>query len=212
MSNRLICLNASITLSKKFSTLSHVNAKYNYSLQSVLTLLLPNRNVMTKFEWPEEKSLQEMTIQQFNLKLMSNQSTCLNASITLSKLPIMMQTQIQSTNMRWGGTTLKSLQPCLVPILNITIPHYWLSHYNWYEARVGGPKYYAVNLISRLFLYLFYIRWAPSPSTTTQTHNKHRHHGGGAACLSSGIDLMIPCRPRGGWPCTYIVQGCYWRI
>jgi hypothetical protein len=34
------------------------------------------------------------------LNLMRNQSTCLNASITVSKLPIMMQTQIQATNMR----------------------------------------------------------------------------------------------------------------
>jgi hypothetical protein len=46
-----------------------------------------------------------------DLNLMWNQLTCLNASITLSKLPIMMQTQIQATNMRWGGRTLKSLQP-----------------------------------------------------------------------------------------------------
>ncbi len=52
-----------------------------------------------------------------DLNLMWSQSTCLNASITLSKLPIMMQTQIQATNMRWEETTLKSLQPCL-PILN----------------------------------------------------------------------------------------------
>jgi hypothetical protein len=35
-----------------------------------------------------------------DLNLMSNQSTCLNASITLSRLPIMMQTQIRATNMR----------------------------------------------------------------------------------------------------------------
>jgi hypothetical protein len=37
----------------------------------------------------------------------------LNASITLSKFPIMMQTQIRATNMRWVGTTFKSLQPTL---------------------------------------------------------------------------------------------------
>ncbi len=65
-----------------------------------------------------------------DLNLMNNQSTCLNASITLSVLPIMMQTQIRATNMRWGGTTLKSLQPCLVPMPNTTICHNWLSHYN----------------------------------------------------------------------------------
>ncbi len=44
---------------------------------------------------------------------MKNQLICLNASITQSKLPIMIQTKIRATNMRWGGTTLKSLQPCL---------------------------------------------------------------------------------------------------
>jgi hypothetical protein len=65
-----------------------------------------------------------------DLNLMNNQLTCLNASITLSKLPIMMQTQIQATNMRWGGTTLKSLQACLVPMPNTTICHNCFSHYN----------------------------------------------------------------------------------
>ncbi len=60
---------------------------------------------------------------------MWNQSTCHNASITQTKLPIMMQTQIWATNMRWGGMTLKSLQPCLMPMLNTTICHSWLSHY-----------------------------------------------------------------------------------
>jgi hypothetical protein len=34
---------------KKFATLSHANAKYNYLQQLTLTLQLPNRNVMTKF-------------------------------------------------------------------------------------------------------------------------------------------------------------------
>jgi hypothetical protein len=29
-----------------------------------------------------------------------------------------------------------------------------------------------------------------SPSTTAQTTNKHHHHGDGAACPSSGVDLM----------------------
>ncbi len=48
---------------------------------------------------------------------------CINNFIQTS---IMMQTQIQATNMRWGGTTLKSLEPCLVPMLNTTIRHGWL--------------------------------------------------------------------------------------
>ncbi len=65
-----------------------------------------------------------------DLNLMWSQSTCLNASKTLSKLPVMMETQIWATNMRWGGTTLKSSQPCLMPMPNTTIGHSWLSHYN----------------------------------------------------------------------------------
>ncbi len=65
-----------------------------------------------------------------DLNLMNNKSTCLNASITLSGLPIRMQTQIGATNMRWGGMTLKSLQPYLVPMPNTAICHNWLSHYN----------------------------------------------------------------------------------
>jgi hypothetical protein len=42
----------------------------------------------------------------------------------------MIQTQIRATNMRWGGTTLKSSQPCLVLMPNTTIRDNWLSHYN----------------------------------------------------------------------------------
>ncbi len=65
-----------------------------------------------------------------DLNLMWNQLTCLNASITLSKIPIMMQTLFCATNMRWGGMTLKSLQTCLMPMSNSTIGHSWLSHYD----------------------------------------------------------------------------------
>ncbi len=52
---------------------------------------------------------------------------CINNSI---QTPIMMQTQIRATNMRWGGMTLKSLQPCLVSMPNTTICHNQLSYYN----------------------------------------------------------------------------------
>ncbi len=74
-----------------------------------------------------------------DLNLMWKQSTCLNASITLSKLPIMMQTQIWATNMRWGGTTLLNLQPCLVPMSNTTIGHSWLSYYD-YQTEMWWPN------------------------------------------------------------------------
>ncbi len=76
--------------------------------------------------------LQEITDNRptFYLNLMWNQLTCLNASITLSNFPIMMQAQIWATIMRWGGMLLKGLQPFLVPMLNTTISHSKLSHYN----------------------------------------------------------------------------------
>jgi len=34
-------------------------------------------------------------------------------------------------------------------------------------------------------------------------HDKHHHHGGGATRPSSGVDLMNPCRLRGGQPCAW---------
>ncbi len=74
--------------------------------------------------WTVRKILQEITVQQLTWTEVT-QLTCLNASITLSKFPTMMQTQIQATNMRWGGTTFKSSQPCLMPMPNTVISHSW---------------------------------------------------------------------------------------
>ncbi len=95
---------------------------------------LSHHNCQTQMWWPNlddwKRNLARDKWYIVNLNLMKNQSICLNASITQSKLPIMMQTQIQATNMRWGGTTLKSLQPCLVSMPNTTIHDNWLSHYN----------------------------------------------------------------------------------
>ncbi len=105
---------------KNILTLSCANAQYNY--------------------WPRLTLKQKCDDQIWNgrtndhpridLNLMWNQSTCLNASTTLTKLPIMMLIQFRATNMRWGGRTLKSLQPCLMPMPNTTIGNSWLSHYN----------------------------------------------------------------------------------
>jgi hypothetical protein len=66
-------------------------------------------------------------------------------------------------------------------------------------------KVMLITLSKGYFCTKFYIRWSPdvtSQSTTTQTTNKHHHHGDGAACPYSGVDLMIPCCPRGGRPCA----------
>jgi hypothetical protein len=37
--------------------------------------------------------------------------------------------------------------------------------------------------------------------------NKHHHHGVQATHPSSGVDLMNPCRLRGGRPCTCLSEG-----
>ena len=50
------------------------------------------------------------------------------------------------------------------------------------------------------------VRLTSHESKTTQkaqiTPTTHHHHGGGAARPSSGVDLMNPCRLRGGRPCA----------
>jgi hypothetical protein len=62
-------------------------------------------------------------------------------------------------------------------------------------------KVMLITLSKSYFCTNFYIPWfrdVTSQSTTTQTINKHHHHGDGAACPSSGMDLMIPCHPWAG--------------
>ncbi len=97
---------------------------------------------MTKFEWLAKIFARENSLT-IDLNLMWNQLTCLNASKTQSKLPIMMQTQIWATNMRWEGTTLKSLQPRLVSMPNTTICHSWLSHYYDDQIWMTGREIFA---------------------------------------------------------------------
>ena len=77
-----------------------------------------------------------------------------------------------------------------------------------------GHQVTLITLSKGYFCTKFYIQWScdvTSPSTTTQTTNKHHHHCDGAAHLSSGVDLMIPCHPSGRWPCAFVFQGlCQW--
>ncbi len=152
MTNQMIYLNASITLTKlpimMQTQIQATNMRWGgTTLKSSQPCLMPmpnttighswlsHYNCQTKMWWPNfdnwKRNLTRDNHQTIDLNLMWNQSTCLDASITLTKLPIMMQTQIQATNMRWGGMTLKSLQPCLIPMPNTTIDHSWLSHYNF---------------------------------------------------------------------------------
>jgi hypothetical protein len=46
------------------------------------------------------------------------------------------------------------------------------------------------------------------PRIMQKSANIHHHHGGDAACPSSGVDLMNPCRLRGGRPCACSFQVC----
>ncbi len=61
---------------------------------------------------------------------MTSKMIYLNASITLSKLPIMMQTQSKQPIWDEEGRPYKKSQPCLVPTPNTTICNSWLSHNN----------------------------------------------------------------------------------
>ncbi len=142
MWNQSICLNASITLSKFpimiQTQIRATNRRWGgTSSKSLQPWCVPMSNIaighnwlshyncQTEMWWPNldwKRNLARDNHPTIDLNLMWNQSTCLNASITLSKFPIMMQTQIRATNMRWGGTTLTSLQPCLVPNLQYS---YW---------------------------------------------------------------------------------------
>jgi len=45
-----------------------------------------------------------------------------------------------------------------------------------------------------------------NPHKKHKQHDKHHYNGGGAARPSSGVDLMNPCRLRGGRPCACLSQ------
>jgi hypothetical protein len=82
------------------------------------------------------------------------------------------------------------------------------------QANVGH-KVMLITLSKGYFCTNFYIRWSrdvTSQSTTTQTTNKHHHHGDGATRPSSGMDLIIPHRPRGRQPCACSFQSRCRRI
>ncbi len=149
--NQSTCLNSSIALSKlpimMQTQIRATNMRWGgMTLKSLQPSLMPMENTtichswlslyncQTETWWPNLNDCRKIFARDnhptIDLNLIRNQSTCLNASITLFKLPIMMQTQIRATDMRWGGRTLKGLQPCLVPMPNPTICHSWLSHYN----------------------------------------------------------------------------------
>ncbi len=144
---RLQNINNSIQTSEMDANTNPSNRWGGMTLKSLQPCLLPmpnttighswllHYNCQKDMWWPNlydwKRNLAREACPTIDLNLMWNQSTCLDASITLTKLPIMMQTQIQAHNMRWGERTFKSLQPCLLPMSNTTIGHSWLYHYNY---------------------------------------------------------------------------------
>ncbi len=94
--------------------------------------------------------------------------------------------------------------------------------YTWYGAYIGGTKIYIINLTVRQYapfkaMFWYFLHTSDNKQkrphhTTIQTNNKYHHHGDGAACPSSGVDSMNPCRPSGERPCACIVWGRQWRI
>jgi hypothetical protein len=83
-----------------------------------------------------------------------------------------------------------------------------------YGASLGGPLCDAYSPTLELFsctcLHTASDDDQTRPKYTTQRPNKHHHYGGGATNPSGGVDLMNPHRLRGGQPCTWLFQGCYW--
>ncbi len=82
----------------------------------------------------------------------------LNASTTPSKLPKMMRTQIQATNIRWEGTSIRSSQPYLVPMPNTVIGTKWLSHYvakRKYDDQIWTGR----NILQEIFVQQLTWNW-----------------------------------------------------
>jgi hypothetical protein len=76
----------------------------------------------------------------------------------------------------------------------------------WYGASLGGTLCYINNPTLRFFSHTCLHTTRDNDQTRRhkkhKSPNKHNHHGGEATCPSSGVDLMSPCRLRGGRPCT----------
>ena len=78
-----------------------------------------------------------------------------------------------------------------------------IQHCCWYGASLGGP------LCNTSKMYVRQVRLASHESETTQ---KHIHLTNMITMVvkplapSSGVDLMNPCRLRGGWPCACLFQ------
>jgi hypothetical protein len=77
------------------------------------------------------------------------------------------------------------------------------THNMWYGACVGGPKYYAVNLILRLFLYRF-LQTLSSESIHNNTNTQRTSPPWWRSCLPlqrCGFDDSMP--PK-GWAALHI--------
>ena len=82
-----------------------------------------------------------------------------------------------------------------------------------YGANLGGTLCYTHNPILRLFSHTCLHTMSDNnqmrPHKKHKQHDKQHHHSGGAARPSSGVDLMNPCRWRGGRPSPYFFRCCH---
>jgi len=82
----------------------------------------------------------------------------------------------------WASTRAK-LSSCLAGMVQAWVAHFVTPlkcMYDEYDWQVTSQK----------------------PHKKLKSPNKHHHHGVGAACPSSGVDMMNPCHLRGGQPCA----------
>jgi hypothetical protein len=118
--------------------------------------------------------------------------------------------------MLWLNTNKSKLYNCSSLCIKL-VPILWQPadsnecHFG-YGASLGGTLCHTHNLTVRLFSYT--CLHTMSDDDQTRLHKKHKqhdkqhHHGGGVARPSSGVDLINPCRPRGGRPSAYFFQCC----
>ena len=83
----------------------------------------------------------------------------------------------------------------------------------WDTEAVGTVQAWMAHFVTPLKCTYNKYNWRVTSQKMRKKHKQHdkqHHHGVGAARPSSGMDLMNPCRLRGGRPCTCLFQGRRW--
>ena len=91
-----------------------------------------------------------------------------------------------------------------------------LTHHCWYNSvrvhlydYIGMVQAWVAHFVTPLKCMYGKYDWqvmSQKPYKKHKSPSKHDHHGGEAARPSSGVDLMNPCRLRGGRPCACSFQ------